>query len=136
MVFGGLRYGKIGIDVEDRQAEEEYGITFEGLGPTLGAEVRRPIGSRGWALVGNVRGSLLFDDRPSIRGDFDGEPIDDVSATVWQTQLGVEWSRCIFGSSHLVVRALYEAQAWRTGVAFEDAHATFGGPTFTVGIVR
>jgi hypothetical protein len=62
---------RIGIETnEDRQAEEEYGITFEGLGPTLGAEVRRPIGSRGWALVGNVRGSLLFDDRLSIRGDF------------------------------------------------------------------
>jgi hypothetical protein len=141
MVFGGLRYGKIGVSevVPQGEGEARYETVFEGLGPTLGAEVRRPIGNRGWALVGNVRGSILFDDRLSVRTPFqvEDEPIDDVSATVWQTQLGVEWSRCIFGSSHLVVRALYEAQAWNMGVGFaQDANVSFGGPTFTVGIVR
>ncbi|MCL4201568.1 MAG: hypothetical protein KJ000_03685 [Pirellulaceae bacterium] len=138
VVFGGLRYGKIGVTEFVPQEEREFGFVFEGLGPTLGAEVRRPVGNRGWALVGNVRGSILFDDRLSIREEGEGPaPINDVSATVWQTQLGVEWSRCIFGSSHLVVRALYEAQAWNMGVDFfEDANVNFGGPTFTVGIVR
>jgi hypothetical protein len=126
VVFGGLRYGKLGTDLL---------TTFEGIGPTVGAEVRRPFGDRGVAFVGNARGSILFDDSFS---DPLGGSLRDGSMTVWQVQLGVEWSRPIFWSNSLVVRALYESQQWEgpTLLGLLAPSVSFGGPTISVGISR
>lgn len=91
---------------------------FDGVGPTVFAEWRRPIGSTRFSLLASVRGSLLYgqSETDSVL-TLDGVPMltshaenDDFVAT-GETQLGGEWSAWIGERTVLFVQVAYEAQA-------------------------
>jgi len=72
---GGVRWGRI---IQDYQALDLQYInnvpfpirkvakstnSFDGFGPTVSLEIRRPLGDSGFALYGSARGAVLFGDR-------------------------------------------------------------------------
>jgi len=120
---GGVRYGKFehnGAEIDDEDIDIFHN-DFEGWGPTLAMEGRRPIGCSGLALVGNVRSSLLFGESKTAEvndGDVDN-PLANADLDVYEddmslgleSQIGVEYSRCL-GNGVFKVRALLEGQYW------------------------
>ena len=95
---------------------------FDGAGPTLSIEAKRPIGCNGFALLGNARGSYLFGSRTRIEATdvigntnassrhFESRHTDTLS--IGEIQLGIEWSRCLGNGSHLAIQGLWEGQLW------------------------
>lgn len=65
-VAGGVRYAKMetGVGAFGTAGAIPFdvgiGMEFEGVGPTVAIDLRRPFGSRGFALVGGVRASWLY----------------------------------------------------------------------------
>jgi len=120
--------------------------SFEGVGPTLAVDVRRPFGSRGLAFVGGARASWLFGTSKAIEEDSspptDWYEIEDQSMQTWDAKVGIEWSRALGAiNGQLTLRALWEAQSW--AVAGNSAGGGyygwwphqdigFSGPTFSV----
>jgi len=104
LMSGGVRYG--------RNSYGSYAIfgpgeaRFEGAGPTVAFEADRKIVCGGLRLIGNVRGSMLFGDV-----DYFEAPVEDELMTVLENQLGIGWSRCVWGTT-LDVRAVWESQFW------------------------
>ncbi|MCX7427774.1 MAG: Lpg1974 family pore-forming outer membrane protein [Planctomycetia bacterium] len=123
---GGIRAGGVGrtFDYVVDEPEEairagELSKEFDGVGPTIFAEFRRPIGSRGLALIANTRGSVLFgSERLRIAGaEFDAmassaSEKNDAIVGVAEIQLGGEWSRPLARGGRVFVNALWEAQLW------------------------
>ncbi|MEN6494844.1 MAG: Lpg1974 family pore-forming outer membrane protein [Thermoguttaceae bacterium] len=97
---------------------------YDGIGPTLSGEFRRPIGSGGLAVLVNSRGTLLFGSRKVnlvIPEDLAGFPDfpqisitgeDDSFLAVGEIQMGFEWSRELSNGSRVFTNALWEGQAW------------------------
>lgn len=96
---------------------------FDGAGPTVFAEWRRPIGSSRFSLLASVRGSLLYgtSEFDSATTGGIGPPVlgfnsvthaeaDDFVAT-GETQLGGEWSAWIGRQTVLFIQVAYEGQA-------------------------
>lgn len=146
---GGVRYAKTRFDlgfgvVDSNLPDAQIGAGFEGVGPTLGLEVRRPFGCRGFALVGGVRGSWLFGNTNATMGPyFSPEPALTVRASdhmmeVTEGRIGLEWAHTLASGSHLFARVAYEAQAWQWApLAFlvkEDIG--FVGPAIAFGFSR
>ncbi len=100
--FGGTRYGRVWHKDNDNE-----GMTFEGWGPSIGTELLISINCTNLALVGNLRYSALFGH--SRFDEFDRA--DDDFVTGVDTQLGVQYSRCM-GHGTLLIRGLVEAQVW------------------------
>ena len=121
------------------------GNHFDGLGPTLFTEFRRPFGCGGLAFVGNLRGSLLYGTK-SLRGT-------DVTAVQTQTydqsadgclgvaelSLGVEWAKEISCNTIVYVQGLWENQIWDNmgnSTNITGDNLGLGGFTLAVGLVR
>ncbi|HPM80026.1 MAG TPA: hypothetical protein PLF81_04975 [Candidatus Anammoximicrobium sp.] len=129
LFIGGLRGGE--IDWSDEEGWGAFG--FDGIGPTLGLQARRPL-FRSVAAVAGVRYSALFGNI----NDEQGDQANDCVTHITEVQLGVEWRRGMF-----VARAMYEYQ-WYTGLSGnvdndidpEDVDITLAGPVFTVGFER
>jgi len=154
-LFGGMRYGKSGqrIGLQASNAERlAADLDFEGIGPTLGLDARRPVGCRGFALVGSLRGSFLFGstragihDPGNLLEDLIGIPADDIRLRfndhfmqTWETQLGIEWTRRTCCGNRFLVRGALEAQVWDSGamVGLLSSETGFVGPTITIGLSR
>lgn len=131
------------------------------VGPTVAIEFERPIGSRGLALVGKARGSLLFGSNTTevglphaIRtpefavGQFTLPALtippvgayvkQDVVMGVLEVQLGGEWTRKLDNGAEFFVSALWEAQLWsgdRSLLGVKDDIGMIGG-SFGAGISR
>lgn len=119
---------------------------FDGVGPTLFLETKRPIGCSGLALLGNVRGSCVFGDRTTTEEltylgttpDRRYERHQTDSMGIGEIQLGIEWSRCLSIGGHLAVQGLWEGQLW-TGAGGPWGQADdmgLMGFTLGVGITR
>jgi len=106
--------------------EEAFGLRlgnqYYGVGPTAFAELRRPFGCHGLALVGTARGSLLYGTkRTTLAMDaIDGWAEESLSLSekhekaifVGEVQLGLEWSRELVVGGQAFVHALWEGQLW------------------------
>jgi hypothetical protein len=140
---GGVRYGRI---EESLESPGFIGLSheFEGVGGTLGLSARRPVGSRGFALIAGVRGSLLFGQTDSTLS----LPFIPAQATLRNTQhmleiyemkLGGEWSRDLDYGARFYTQLTYEAQAWNMApiaLGLADSQIGFSGVAFNIGIAR
>ena len=139
-VAAGLRVGRVShdsrvnIDFLDMTILDLYSRnTFEGVGPTLAAELRRQLGSSNFNFVVTGRGSLLYGESTKSFGcniplDFadmrnrgieaDSLPSDcltikrDQLISVAEIQLGLEWTRCLKSGATVFVEGLFEGQVW------------------------
>lgn len=140
---GGFRYANMETGISLIPPNGGIGMDFEGFGPTVAIDVRRPFGSRGLALVGGARSSWMYGET-----DFHGTGIfaavpqsvfaEDHMMQINELSLGVEWSRCLARGSKVSVAALWEAQAWEwapvAGLIHQDIGLT--GPTFSFSYMR
>jgi hypothetical protein len=141
-VAGGLRYGTLRNDLVAEDAilflpTLELAAEFEGLGPTFAVDLRRPFGSRDLALVGGVRAAWLYGNTDLVvPGLVEAKAVDHMMQ-VWAANLGVEWSRSLALGGQVVVRALWEAQAWEWSPMLTLIHEDIGfsGPTVSLGYV-
>ncbi|MGD0655179.1 MAG: Lpg1974 family pore-forming outer membrane protein, partial [Thermoguttaceae bacterium] len=120
---------------------------FDGVGPSVFAELKRPFCCSGLALVANVRASEVFGS-PTVRAmqvnGIGKEPITQTwdlapqtsALSLTELQLGAEWARDL-GRSSLFAQALWEAQYWintgNTLVPLAD-NLSLVGVTFRVGL--
>jgi hypothetical protein len=136
LVSGGIRYARADQQYHARvigviPASLDWEREFEGIGPTLGATGRLPIGESGFYVTGNARLSFLFGEKTLTRrvvNDMSPNPTppvvalnnaDEVSGT-YATGVGVGWRR----HGKLLdsfAEATYESQLWTAG----------GSPTLT-----
>lgn len=129
---GGLQYGRIEQDY--RAAVISGGVpeqvlnwdrSLEGVGPKIGLEMRRPIGSWGFEVFASPHIALLFAEKNISRFTAGGPPTPPFPALPALTyegaeellltglvQLGVQWSRELSIGGDLFVRGTYEGQVW------------------------
>jgi hypothetical protein len=130
LLSGGLRYALIRQDYDARivsaggaqTASLTWDRKLEGVGPIIGAQLRRPLSFAGLAFVGGGRAGLIFaskDIHRTVVGKLPAPPannvvsFDDADELLMnlETEFGLEWSRRLsFGD--LSVRGTYEAQLW------------------------
>lgn len=91
---------------------EEFGSRFEGLGPTIFAEFKRPIMDTKVALVANARGAILFGDGRWTLIDDEQVSGSDIVVTVGEVQLGVEYARQLGHGTTAFAQCLWEGQLW------------------------
>lgn len=116
--------------------------SFDGIGPTVFAEWRRPVGSTRFSLLANVRGSMLFGEAKNnsvvespFGTTYSSSKSDDFVA-IGETQLGGEWSAWISQRTVLFVQVAWETQYWLgagTALDHNDDLGLFGFNT-TVGL--
>ena len=149
-VGGGVRWGEFDHDYESTLTSDVIGTEianasrrFSGVGPTVFAELRRPIGSSRFSLLANVRGSMLYGESKSVRvvegpfgpNTYSNSENDDFVA-IGESQLGGEWSAWLSQRTVLFVQMAWETQYWLgVGTAFDknDDLGLFGFST-TVGL--
>lgn len=111
---------------------------FEGTGPTAVLNLRRPLGSGNWALVGEGRASFLYGNTSVDAPLAPGLQIGDEWVDIWEGRAGVEWTGpSASGNALFFVRALFEGQYWNVpsvGPA-GSPDLNFLGPTLSVGFV-
>lgn len=149
---GGVRYARLATNWNEVAVNDPFyeslDYSFEGVGPTLALDVRRPFGSRGLAFVGGARTSWLFGTSKAIeeRWDFGapyryGIEVEDHLMQTWDAKVGMEWSRALGAiNGQLTLRALWEAQSWAVGGSgiggyygwWPHQDIGFTGPTFSV----
>ncbi|TWT85103.1 hypothetical protein CA13_65850 [Planctomycetes bacterium CA13] len=103
------------------QNRRDIGHRFDGIGPTLFSEFRRPIADTGISLLANTRYALLFGDAKTTA--FDTASNATVSnlakfrnmhhVQLGEIQLGIEYSRLVLDGSRLFVQGMWEAQVWQ-----------------------
>lgn len=151
-VGGGVRYGRT-----EHYMSQLYDDTistldidafsdFDGFGPTLFAEMRRPVGCNGFAYVGNMRASLLFgeDKLDALVGAVETHIARDNVVGVLEAQLGGEYSSDIGCGTRVFARALAEGQLWTDATrqidlatnSIESSDIGLVGLTFGIGLAR
>ena len=122
---------------------------FDGLGLTVGGDVRAPLGSTELSFVSNLRGSLLFGNKTISRavvGDVTPAPgitppivtlnnADEVSG-IFEVALGLEWSRELGQNTSLFARGMYEGQLWTAAGAPTLTFLGFEGFSIAIGLAR
>jgi hypothetical protein len=122
---GGIRWA--------RYDEEEYIRYDDSLGPEIGFELRScPIYCTSFFL--GVRQSFQF-GRPLSYEFHHFEREDLASFSITEMQLGLEWRRCLCGST-LYVRTTAEAQNWSGVSRFNSEDQRLIGFGLTVGLAR
>ena len=116
------------------------GVNFVGGGPTLAAEAWRPLVG-GFALYGNGRASLLYGNSvTTLQSDVGNNPLGQQLRQasllpIFETQLGVQWTKLLAGGATFFVRSGVEAQLWngvgRLPNTFSNNNGG-GGPNFVV----
>ncbi len=122
---GGFRHGSVehGYDARAyRSGETLIGASsirnrFDGVGPTIFVEAKRPLGFSNLALFANARYSILlgsFQVRQTDTITVSDTYSEDVDSTVriGEVQLGVEWERLFVSGNRLYFTAAWELQAW------------------------
>ena len=100
-----------------------------GFGLTLGLEGVIPSRRTNLALVGNLRASYLFGDRYNYSQD---ELEVDDTFSVYEAQVGIQWSRVGTHGALWSVRAMMETQMWESVV--EDPNGLSSGDDEDLGI--
>jgi hypothetical protein len=155
MLSGGIRYAKFrraqlsdgSLDFFSTEGGAQHlgGDTFEGAGATAALELHRNVFRR-IGVFTNIRGSLLYGDAEvfslwesdeSISNfipDSQAGKIVGVVRSVWEAQLGVDWTHEMWQGVYLTGRVAGEVQYWDSMVANTDVG--FAGLTFAVGLIR
>lgn len=133
-VGGGLRwanyeqnYKSVITGPDFGQAVGNGGQQFNGFGPSLFAEWRRPLGETRFSLLATVRGSMLYGDSKTdiyeVRPDgsaYSFRSNNDDFVAIGESQLGVEWSAWISDRTVLFAQTAFETQYWMgVGTAFD-----------------
>ena len=144
-VSGGVRYAQIDQNLNillERPLESarvNLAESFEGVGPTISIQFKRPLGSwEGLTFIGKSRYSLLFGDLnlgTSVTGDFEIPDLDllqvgDTTMTSWEIQIGAAWTRILRSGAVLNLGGFLEGQVWNPD------SIGFVGPTFRASISR
>ncbi|MEM1060691.1 MAG: Lpg1974 family pore-forming outer membrane protein [Planctomycetota bacterium] len=128
-IGGGLRHAAFEQDYEAVltdggvvEASSTASRRFDGIGPTIFAEVRRPVGLTGLSLLASLRGSLLYGEHKDGFTTFVGGPAggttevasfnNDDLIPVGELQLGGEWSFWLTRCSVFSLALAWEAQIW------------------------
>ena len=132
----GIRYGKLRYFSDTPGAFGVGEAYFEGIGPTMAGNIQRPLGSSGFSLFGNLRGSLLFGEirNASMLLNLPNGPVRDEVATTIENQLGVAWTAEIGQSAQFELRTAWETQYWMSETLSDDtfgisSNLGFMGPT-------
>jgi hypothetical protein len=154
MFGGGLRDASVHIDrtnayiaAGDTAPSEvaTIGNHFDGVGPTVFTELRRPFGCHGLAFAGSLRGSLLYGTKSLRATDATAMQTQTFDQTVngclgvAELSLGLEWAKDVSRDTSVFAQALWENQIWTnmgnsTGITGDNLG--LGGFTFAVGIYR
>jgi|GEM_PF-6601604 len=140
--FGGFRYANmkysIGFGTPIVGLSGDLDVKFEGLGPTIGANVLRPLGTGKFSLYGGGRGSLIFGDTrlggTGVVGALVNPAnirVDEHSLQIFEINMGVQ-----YGHGPLFARVGYEAQVWDMGLPLINFDLGFSGPVFAIGFIR
>lgn len=127
-VAGGIRYAHIGAGVsgfglnngdfpEVRINLLDPKLVFDGAGPTIALQARRPLGDTGFSLVGGGRTSLVYGDA-DFRTPFwitGTQTVNNVALQIWEFQLGAQYERELFDGVTGVMGVAWEAQRWESG---------------------
>ena len=133
--IAGFRYGKIMWSDENGSP----GLSFEGVGMTLGGEVRRML-RPSLAIVGRCRYSALYGE---IKEVVETDDVADGTAVHgFETSIGVEWNRCT-RAGLLTVGFGWEQQLYSSlsgnvdnDIDPEDVDITLAGPVFSIALTR
>ncbi len=137
LVSAGIRYGYVesGLNVPPLGGEI-LNFTSEGVGPTIGARMRRGLGRTKWDLVIGGRASLLLTDASVSIPTIVTVKADDSTMQVWEGRIAAERTFDLRGCAQLVTQFGFEAQNWQSGSIVGLISPNFGlaGPTFRVGL--
>ena len=127
---GGLSYAGLRLDrgliltdtVQDIQRAEAVTNRFEGIGPTVLAELKRQIRGSGFSVVGGVRGTVLFGrqkylaETTSVTGQGTESWQDGLTTNrcrgIVAASIGVQYDREILNGTDMFVRLSWEGQYW------------------------
>lgn len=127
----GLRWGSIDFSSGFGRPTEK----FDGLGLTMGLDVRRSI-AKGVAFYGGVRQSMLYGESVST-GAFIGK-LDNVVVPITELRLGADYTRILRSGSRIVAGIGYEHQQLSSlsvrnvGIDPEDVDIALAGPVFSL----
>lgn len=111
------RYGAVG-QVNGAGYSGAASTRFDGIGPTIFAEFRRPMWQYGFSLIASVRGSLLYGaSRRDTTDTFAGvtsslNTSNNQVVPVGEFQLGAEWSTWVSRTSVFYLQVAWESQYW------------------------
>ena len=142
--FSALTFSLLGLDV-DIDEPLGAGVTFEGLGPTVSFEARRPLKRFcGFTSYVNGRMALLYGDTRVGGTGAAADLINPLGLKVnehfMQTTAlaaGLERRRAVRDST-LILRIGYEGQVWDWGsiLSIIEPEVGFVGPTMTLTLLR
>jgi len=153
LVFsGGARYAQTSQDFRafsltpQGQLAGEFAhlLTFEGVGPTVALDLRRPIGWSPLSLIGGARGSVLFGNTEQTivtltgAGVGVGQRREAQVLSMLETQVGLEWAYHLAANGRLFVAGVVEAQIWQNAgsASLDTGDIGLIGFGFTAGIAR
>ncbi len=152
LIGGGLRYAlmrqQTDATVTNAGVVEQslnWHRRFEGVGPSLSAEMERPLGSSGLAIIGAFRGSLLFGnkdlDRVETNGIGGGPPVVSLDKAkevlgIGEIELGLQWTRQLAQGGDLFLRGAYEGQLWSDSGTPTLGYLGFQGFSVGFGLTR
>ena len=149
MIAGGVRYARVDqsylAEVRSNQgvllADIRFDHGFDGVGPTVALQARRPLfgrfkffsSGRISALFGNGKSTLVANDNPAFLTNRSSSR-DDL-LTVGELAVGLEWARNWYGYG-LFFRAALEGQTWQGAgtPTSEEGDLGFLGTSITVGL--
>jgi len=108
---GGVKRHTTILDLEEEE-EEEGRSRFEGVGPTIFAELKRPIANTGISLIAKARGGLLFGDDRWTDSEEEETYGSGVTVGVGEVQLGAEYARQLGYGTTAFVQCVWEGQLW------------------------
>lgn len=97
----------------------QHRLTYEGVGPTVALDLRRPLGWSPLSLIGGARGSILFGSTDQlivseVPGQIGvGVREEEEVMSILETQFGLEWAYHIAANGRFFVSGVIEAQLWQ-----------------------
>lgn len=117
---GGVRYGQLKSVVAVANVDQGVGYLqqsdFEGWGPTVALNARRPIRNGNLSLVAGMRSSVLFGNSSVTVLGLNQNSFSQFSRNngvfIGEVRIGVSYARCLNNGIQLVGRAGWEGQYW------------------------
>lgn len=138
LLSAGLRYGDLEADVRSPAFGGEFlHFDSDGWGPTIGATLRRDLGTTAWDIFVGGRASLLLTDSSINIPTVVTANVSDSTMQIWECRIGVERKRQLrCRDAQLVSQFAFEAQNWQSGAIAGLISPNFGlaGPTFRLGL--
>jgi hypothetical protein len=124
---GGVRYGRLESTLgaasfaANGALDQAYFVAtnFEGWGPTIAVDARRPIRNGNLALLAGMRASVLFGESDTQVFTATGNTGDDFmqldrdsGVFIGEVMFGAEYSRCFANGIQATLRGAWEGQYW------------------------